>query len=61
MARIVVDSDVCTVTLTEPDEDGDYGWTARCGETSDAARPIDEAIAEAEVHVDIQCPLPANG
>lgn len=56
MARIIVKSGICTVDLTDPDSDGDYGWFAECGEASDTVRPIDEAIANAETHVDISCP-----
>ncbi len=60
MAKIKVEGDRCTVTLSKPDEDGDYGWTAGCGAEADAYRPLDEAVGYAEVHVDFQCPrLPA--
>lgn len=52
MAEIKVLGKNCQVTLSEPDEDGDYSWTAQCGEVADAFRPIDEAIANAENHVD---------
>jgi hypothetical protein len=44
--------------LGEPDEDGDYRWTCLdCGERGDVWRPLDEALADAEIHVDLKCPL----
>jgi len=58
MARITVAGDRDAnpkVALTKPNEDGDYGWVCQCGAKNDAVRPIDEAIANAEVHVDFQC------
>jgi hypothetical protein len=55
MAQILVRSAVCEVNLLEPDEDGDYRWLAACGAEGDAYRPLDEAVADAENHVDIQC------
>ena len=42
-------------TLTGPDEDGDYGWTCTCGARSESVQPIADAIAHAEVHVDLTC------
>lgn len=55
MAKIMVKGPGCRVTLGEPDKDGDYRWAGQCGRTGDARRPIDEAVADAEVHTDIQC------
>jgi hypothetical protein len=55
MAQIIVQSNVCTVRLGEQNEDGDYRWTAACGEETDEYWPLDEAIADAELHVDIRC------
>lgn len=52
MAKIQAVGGQCVVTLTEPDVDGDYGWTAKCGATSTEVRPIDEAIAHAGIHAD---------
>lgn len=58
MAKIVVMSDdgECKVVLSEPDEDGDYTWDCTCGDFLDAHRPIDEAIATAESHIDMGAP-----
>jgi hypothetical protein len=55
MAQILVRSAVCEVNLGESDEDGDYRWTAKCGAMGDTYRPLDEAVMDAEVHVDIRC------
>jgi hypothetical protein len=56
MAKIQVTGESsCVVTLSEPDEEGDYSWTSGCAETQDAYRPLDETINDAIVHVDIQC------
>lgn len=52
MAKIQVTGKYCTVTLSEPDEDGEYDWMAWCGEAADAIRPLDEAVGHAEMHVD---------
>jgi hypothetical protein len=52
MAKIQAVGPHCVATLTEPDDDGDYGWTAPCGRTSMEPRPVDEAIAHAEMHAD---------
>jgi hypothetical protein len=52
MAKLIVQGTHCTATMTEPDEDGDYGWTAPCGAGSTEVRPMDEAIAHAEIHAD---------
>ena len=53
MASIQVSNGAVTVTLTEPDEDGDYGWTCSCGGRSESVQVIGDAIAHAESHVDI--------
>jgi len=56
MAKIKIESDRTTVVLGEPDEDGDYRWEClTCGALGDAFRPLDEAVNDAEVHVDVQC------
>jgi hypothetical protein len=57
MAKIIIlaDNGISMATLSRPDEDGDYVWTCSYGHRGDAYRPIDEAVADAEVHVDIQC------
>lgn len=44
-----------SVTLSEPDEDGEYTWTCTCGTTSDRWEDTADAVASAEVHVDFQC------
>lgn len=41
------------VTLTGPDDDGDYGWTCNGCLARYHVQPIADAIADAEVHVDI--------
>lgn len=57
MASITVQGMHSQVILSEPDEDGDYSWNcASCLARADAYRPLDEAIASAEIHVDMQCP-----
>lgn len=56
MAKIVVQGEDHIVTLDEPDEEGDYVWTCSCGEKTGEYRPIDEAIAHAEAHVDYGAP-----
>lgn len=47
--------------LTEPDEDGDYGWSCACGASSETDgsgnQPIGDAVSNAEIHVDDQCRL----
>lgn len=57
MASIQVHGKASTVTLSEPDEDGDHHWSCICGAQAEDCRPIADAIAHAEIHVDIQCPL----
>lgn len=43
--------------LSEPDEDGEYDWTCRtCGASGGSFQPLADAIMNADVHVDIQCP-----
>ena len=54
MIQIINAEHGAAVQLSEPDEDGDYGWRCTCGVFDDDYRPVDEAIAHAEVHVDIQ-------
>lgn len=54
--RIKVEGDHCTVTLSEPDEDGDYYWIAECDAVAEFIQPIEDAIANAEVHIEYQCP-----
>lgn len=56
MAVIKVEGDLGTVLLSEPDEDtGTHIWTClTCGEAEDVWYPI----ADAEVHVDLNCPGP---
>jgi hypothetical protein len=62
MARIKVEGDYGTADLGEPDEDGDYRWTCANGHRGDAFRPIDEAVADAESHVDMRrCVPPDEG
>jgi len=57
MATIKIEGDHAEVTLGEPDEDGDYRWTCLdCHEQGDCLRPLDEAVADAENHVDLKCP-----
>lgn len=56
MAKIKVEGDYGTVTLSEPDEDGDYVWTCTCGVKLTDYRPIDEAIDSAEAHVGYGAP-----
>lgn len=57
MAKIMVEGDFGTVTLSEPDEDGDYSWTCSCGlHKASEYRPLDEAISSAEMHVDYGTP-----
>jgi hypothetical protein len=56
MAKIQVTGSGCTVTLSEPDEDGEYGWVAGCGGRSESVQAMGDTVADAEVHTDIQCP-----
>jgi hypothetical protein len=60
MAKIVILGQDCRATLTEPDEDGDYGYEATCGATEGdwGYQPIGEMISAAENHVDA-CQVPA--
>lgn len=60
MVRITIQSDdnwrLRGVRLTEADEDGDYGWTCLdCHKEAESVQPIADAIAHAEIHVDLQC------
>jgi hypothetical protein len=54
MATVQINGNYCTVTLDEPDEDGEYTWTAACGATSGdrGAQPMEDAVNEAESHAD---------
>lgn len=55
MAMIKVEGTYATVTLGDQDEDGDYQWEClQCGERGDCYRPLDEAIADAEIHADMR-------
>lgn len=38
------------------DDEGCYGWACRCGAASERARGLKDAIQDAMVHVDHQCP-----
>lgn len=53
MASIQISSNAATVTLTPPDEDGDYGWTCSACLMRYEVQPLADAIEDAEVHVDI--------
>lgn len=53
MASIQVTNGTVTVTLNGPDEDGDYGWACYTCRTRYHVQPIADAIADAEIHVDI--------
>jgi hypothetical protein len=53
MAIIQVSNFPVTVTLTRPDDDGDYGWTCTCGGSAESFQPIVDAIEHAGAHVDI--------
>jgi hypothetical protein len=55
VASIQVHGKHASATMHGPDEDGDYGWTCVCGTRDESYQPIADAIADAEVHVDIQC------
>ena len=55
MASIEIRGEHSTVALSEPDEDGCYGRACTCGVVQGGTLMIADAIAEAEVHVDIQC------
>jgi hypothetical protein len=57
MAKIKVEGDLCTATISEPDEDGDVTWTAICGASSAewGPQPIGDTITDAENHVDLRC------
>lgn len=41
------------VVLSEPDVDGDYGWTCTCGVRLVDVQPIADAIEYAENHLNI--------
>jgi hypothetical protein len=56
MASIQVRGIFSEATLTLPDDDGDYGWQCNCGQQSETVQPIEDAIAHAEIHVDMACP-----
>jgi hypothetical protein len=49
-----------SAVLTEPDEDGEYGWVClacRAREASHGYQPMEDAISNAEVHVENRCLL----
>lgn len=52
MADIIIQGRHCRVVLSEPDEDGDYGWTADCGATAESVQPLEDTIDHAERHAD---------
>jgi hypothetical protein len=60
VAKIVILGRDCRAELTEPDEDGDYGYEAACGATMGDWGPqeIGATIQAAELHVDT-CRIPA--
>lgn len=56
MAAIKVMGPESEAALGQPDEDGDYQWQCLdCGERGDCRRPLDEALMDAENHVDLKC------
>jgi hypothetical protein len=57
MANVLITNGQAVAVLTEPDAEGDYGWSCICRAVGQGYQPIADAIAEAEVHVDIQCQL----
>lgn len=45
------------VVLTEPDEDGDHGWScSACGAEAESVQPIADAIEHATTHLTDRCP-----
>jgi hypothetical protein len=49
-----------SAVLTEPDEDGEYGWVClacRATQLKSGYQPMEDAISNAEVHVENRCPL----
>jgi hypothetical protein len=56
MTKIRVEGDTATVTLSEPDDDGEYLWSCECGSESDRWETTADAIASAEVHLEHHCP-----
>lgn len=47
-----------TAVLLGPDEDGDYGWSCEAcgaGHGDHGFQPIEDTIANAEVHLDHRC------
>lgn len=55
ITAILVAAVWATVTLSGPDDDGNYGWYCSCAERDYDMRPIADAIAAAEVHLTHQC------
>lgn len=58
-AILVQAEDGRTVRLSEPDEDGEYGWDCQaCGTNEDdhGYQAVGDTIANAEVHLDHRCP-----
>ena len=63
MAKIIVEGKYADgspwplyqATMSEPDAEGRLEWTCICGDRSDRPRPPEDAIADAEIHVDIKC------
>lgn len=58
MAILVQAEDGRTVRLSEPDEDGEYGWDClACGADQDdhGFQPIGDTIANAEGHLAHRC------
>lgn len=54
MATIIIQGEYCKATLTEPDDEGDVGYVAECGATSEdwGNQPIGDMIEAAGNHVD---------
>lgn len=61
MASIEIHGEAHTVTLSAPDADGCYTWSCSCGVTQGGPQFTADAIAEAEIHVDIyHSPYPSE-
>jgi len=57
MATVKVHGPDSVATIIEDDEEGTYGWQCECGRAQDVLRAYyHDIVAEAEVHVDFQCP-----
>lgn len=52
MASIEIHGNNHTVTLSEPDGDGCYTWHCSCGHGDGGPRPITDAIAGGNEHID---------